>query len=65
MEQQVNLSEKLYLTVGEAAKYSGIGECTIRNLAREENCPFVLLVGRKVMIHRAKFEEYLAQQTQI
>lgn len=59
------LEKKLYLSITEAAEYSGIGINTIQNLVRKKDCPFVLMVGRKRMIQRKGFEEYLAEQNQI
>lgn len=59
------LNKRLYLTINEASEYSGIGINTIQNLVRKDDCPFVLKVGRKKMLNREGFEQYLAKQDKI
>ena len=59
----VRLSEKLTLTIKEAAAYSGIGENTLIGLHRRPKCPFALYVGKKRMIKREAFEKYISEQT--
>lgn len=56
----VNTEDKLLWTVREAAAYTGIGEPRIRSLAKADDCPFSLRVGRKISIKRKEFEEYLS-----
>lgn len=51
--------EKRNLTLEEAAAYSGIGINKLRMLSDKEDCSFVLWVGRKRLIKRKKFDEYL------
>jgi len=51
--------EKMMLTVDEAALYSNIGVNKIREMCDEPMCPFVLYVGRKRLIKRKAFEEYI------
>ena len=58
-KQGVEIKDKINLTVKEAAMYSNIGEQKIREMAGLPNCDFVLNVGRKILIKRIKFEEYL------
>lgn len=64
-ENKIPLDKKLYLTVTEASEYSGIGINTIQGLLKKEGCPFLLCVGRKRMVRRTDFEEFLSKQTQI
>lgn len=51
--------EKVYLTLEEAAAYSGIGINKLRKLSDEKNCPFVLWNGSKRLLKRKKLDEYL------
>lgn len=55
----VPISEKVNLTLEEAAAYFNIGMGKIRELSNTENCPFVLWVGSKRMIKRKKMEAFL------
>lgn len=50
---------KLNLTIEEAAEYAGIGESTLRDRINTGMCDFVLCVGRKKLIKRKAFEQYL------
>lgn len=59
MSEQVPIYQKLNLTIKEAAEYSNIGINRIAEMISDENCPFVLFVGRKRLIKREKFEEYI------
>ena len=49
------------LTVKEAAAYSNIGMNLIDKLVRTPNCPFVLFVGKKKLVKRKEFEEYISK----
>ena len=55
----VPIWEKAYLTLEEASKYTGIGINKLRNISDDEECPFVLWVGRKRLLKREKLDEYL------
>lgn len=57
----VPIWEKSNLTLDEAAAYSGIGVCKLRQLSDVDGCDFVLWVGRKRLIKRRKIDEYLEQ----
>lgn len=57
---KVEIKDKINLTIEEAAEYSNIGICKIKELARVPNCPFVLYIGRKKLIKRKEFEKYLS-----
>lgn len=61
----VPVVDKLVWTVKEASACTGLGESLIRDLAKQENCPFVLRVGRRICIKRKEFEEYLSQVREI
>ena len=51
--------EKINLKIEEAAEYSNIGVSTLRGLLKEKGCPFLLMVGKKQLIKRKEFENYL------
>lgn len=51
--------EKLTLTLSEAAEWSGIGINKIRELTKDDSCPFVLYVGRRRLIKREPFAAYV------
>lgn len=57
--KEVPIWEKSNLTVEEAAAYSGIGRGKLRELTDDEQCSFVLWIGRKRMIKRKKLDEYI------
>ena len=58
--QEVPIWEKSNLTVEEAAAYFNIGAKKIREMTKDDNCPFVLWVGNKRLIKRVRLEQYLA-----
>ena len=55
---EVPIWEKSYLTLEEAASYSGIGREKLRHISDKEDCPFVLWNGTKRLIKRRKLDEY-------
>ena len=57
--QAVPIWEKAALSVEEAAAYTGIGECKLREITLDEDCDFVLWVGSKRLLKRKKLEEYI------
>lgn len=64
--KQVEIKDKLNLTVEEASAYSGIGIHKIRELMAERECDFVLKVGTgKNLIKRSKFERYILSKEAI
>lgn len=60
-KEKVPIKDKLNLTIEEAAAYSNIGINRIDEMARQPNCPFVLYIGRKKLIKRKEFENYLSK----
>lgn len=58
-EEKVPISQKMALTVREAAEYSNIGINKIGNMLRAPNCPFALFVGTKKLVKRTAFEAYI------
>ena len=57
--------EKMNLTVEEAAAYSNIGINKIDEMAKSPKCSFVLYIGRKKLIKRKEFEQYIAKSVEI
>ncbi len=55
----VEIKDKVNLTPEEAAKYSNIGINKIEEMLRKPNCPFVLYIGKKRLVKRVPFEDYL------
>ncbi len=53
---------RVNLTLEEASQYFGIGVTRIKEISNKENCPFVLWNGKKRLIKRKQFEEYLSKQ---
>lgn len=60
--QTVPIHEKLALTIREAAEYSNIGINKIDEMLRTPNCPFVLFVGKKKLVKRKEFEEFISSR---
>ncbi len=56
---EVPIHLKQNLTLEEAAAYSNIGVCALRNLTNDPKCEFVLFVGSKRLIKRRLFEKYI------
>ena len=61
----VPIWEKVTLTIGEAAAYSNIGINKLNEIAGTPGCPFVLYVGRKKLIKRKEFEEFISRSSEI
>ena len=57
--KEVPIWEKSYLTLEEAAAYSGIGIGKLREITNDERCRFVLWVRNKRLIKRRLFDEYI------
>ena len=47
---EIPISEKCLLTLEEAAAYTGIGICKLREMSYDERCDFVLWNGTKRML---------------
>ncbi len=61
-EEKLNIVpvwEKTTLTVEEAAAYTGIGKCKLRELSEDYDCGFVFWVGNRRMFKRKKLEEFI------
>ena len=58
-ETDIPIAQKAALTLEEAAVYSNIGVNKLREITDDRLCTFVFWVGRKRLIKRKLFEEYL------
>lgn len=56
---EVPLWHRQNLSIEETAAYTGIGRDMIYKLVKQEDCNFALRVGKRTMIKRKRFEEYL------
>lgn len=58
----VAIHNKLLLTVEEAAEYTNIGTKKLRELMHDYEREFVLCVGKKHLIRRKEFVDFLAHR---
>ena len=65
MNNKMPISEKLNLTIEEAAEYSNIGINKLYELTNEPTCTFVLWVGKKRVIKRKEFEKFIEKSIEI
>lgn len=69
MQKAINsvpIWKKYTLTISEASQYFNIGEKKLRQMAQENSAAdFLLNNGVKVLIKRAKFEEFLNETSSI
>ena len=59
VEKGVPITEKILLTLEEAALLTGIGQNKLREISNGNNCPFVLWNGSKRMFKREKLVSFL------
>ena len=52
----VPIWHKSNLTIDEAVEYSGIGRERLRKLTSQEECPFVLHIGKHIVFSRKSVE---------
>lgn len=65
LKNEVPIWHKYNLTIEEAALYFNIGICKLSEITKKPGCPFVLYVGRKKLIKRKAFEDYLQKLYEI
>ena len=63
--REVEIHNKIALTIEEAAAYSNIGQNKLRELIQMPRCPFVLCVGKKRLIKRVPFEKYIIDNIEL
>lgn len=61
MIDKPSIKDKPTLTIEEAAALYNIGEHKLRELTDSDTCTFVLYVGRKRLIKRKQFDDYIAK----
>ena len=61
----VPIWEKVALTIPEAAEYSNIGQNKLYEITSNPRCEFALHVGKKTLIKRRPFEEYIYKSVEI
>ena len=59
MVNKPDIKDKPTLTIEEASALYNIGEHKLREISDADNCNFVLYVGRKRLIKRKQFDEYI------
>lgn len=64
-EINVPICEKAALTIEEAAEYSNIGQNRLSELLKQPRCTFVLYVGKKKLVNRREFDQFISQSIQI
>lgn len=57
--------EKLLLTVKEVIEMTGLCEKSVRKLLNDPKHHFTVRIGKRVLVHRKKFENWLERQTKI
>ncbi len=63
--EKPRIENKPTLTIEEAACLYNIGEHKLRELTDSDSCPFVLYVGRKRLIKRKQFDDFIAKSFSI
>ena len=58
-DENIPIENKYLLTIKKAALYTNIGINKIELMLNEPMCPFVIYVGRKRLVKRKEFENYL------
>ncbi len=58
-------SEKIALSIKEASEYSNIGINKIEDLLKDPRCKFVLYVGKKKLVKRKEFEQFISESVEI
>ncbi len=64
-QYEVPVWHKLVMNLEETMAYSGISRPRLSEMTLEENCPFVLWIGKKRFIKRKLFDEYIAKAISI
>ncbi len=60
-----DIRDKEILTIEETAALTGIGQQKIREMLDEPDCPFLLQNGKKRMVFRSDFLDYLKSKRSI
>ena len=65
IEEKVPIYEKLLLTIPEAAEYSNIGQNRINELLKQPTCDFVFYDGKKKLVKRIQFDQFIYNEKYI
>ena len=57
----VPIWHKTNLTIDEAVEYSDISRAGLLKMINQNDCPFVLRLGRRRLIKRRAFDEYITK----
>ena len=57
--EDVPIWNKWLLSLPEAAAYTGIGMCKLREMSNEPGCDYIVWVGGRRLFKRLKLEEHL------
>ena len=64
-EKEIPIWKKVRITKEEASSYSHIGLNKLEELLKIPNCSFVFYVGKKKLIKRKEFEDFIATNVEI
>ena len=64
-KNEIPVWKKVTITKEEAASYSHIGLNKLEELLKIPNCSFVFYVGKKKLIKRKEFEDFIATNVEI
>ena len=64
-ENEIPVWKKVTITKEEASSYSHIGLNKLEELLKIPNCSFVFYVGKKKLIKRKEFEDFIATNVEI
>ena len=65
IKESIPVRDKIALTIEEAAEYSNIGQNKISELLKMPRCGFVLYVGRKKLVKRKEFEDFISKSIEL
>lgn len=63
--ETVPIYRKLTLTIPEASEYSNIGQNKISDLLKMPRCTFVIYVGKKKLVKRKEFEDFISKSVEL
>lgn len=64
-KDKLPINQKCALTIEEAAEYSNIGQNKISELLKMPRCTFVIYVGKKKLVKRKEFEDFISKSIEI
>lgn len=61
----IPISQRAVLSVREASVYARISRETLRELLRKPDCPFAIQIGKRMLVKRRQFDEFLDNTNKI